>query len=205
MLHREVQGEALTGETDGPAIEPRNQEFGMPMLLSEAEGNTEHGVIRQSCSDPARSETLCTSGSPSHRNWEISAVPGAQASSGAGKAKSRNPAVNGAEKSDTSVVPVKPSNKGSSPAEIVEERGVAKGNTNKPPASRTQSRTSGASMGLEGVREAARRNKGTSSRHCCTTSHRSYWRRASMPCAAMQRWTWTACRGENMRKVFSSG
>ena len=64
MLHREVQGEALTGETDGPAIEPRNQEFGMPMLLTEAEGNTEHGVIRQSCSDPARSETLCTSGSP---------------------------------------------------------------------------------------------------------------------------------------------
>ena len=161
MLHREVQGEALTGETDGPAIEPRNQEFGMPMLLSEAEGNTEHGVIRQSCSDPARSETLCTSGSPSHRNWEISAVPGAQAPGGAGKAKSRNPAVNGAEKSDTSVVPEKPSNKGSSPAEIVEERGVAKGNTNKPPASRTQSRTSGASMGLEGVREAARRNKGT--------------------------------------------
>jgi RNA-directed DNA polymerase len=36
MLHREVQGEALTGETDGPAIEPRNQEFGMPMLLREA-------------------------------------------------------------------------------------------------------------------------------------------------------------------------
>ncbi|PYD84532.1 group II intron reverse transcriptase/maturase, partial [Pseudomonas syringae pv. pisi] len=66
MLHREVQGEALTGETDGPAIEPRNQEFGMPMLLTEAEGNTEHGVIRQSCSDPARSETLCTSGSPLH-------------------------------------------------------------------------------------------------------------------------------------------
>lgn len=56
MLHREVQGEALTGETDGPAIEPRNQEFGMPMLLSEAEGNTEHGVIRLSCPDPARSE-----------------------------------------------------------------------------------------------------------------------------------------------------
>jgi hypothetical protein len=35
MLHREVQGEALTGETDGPAIVPRNQESGMPMLLSE--------------------------------------------------------------------------------------------------------------------------------------------------------------------------
>ena len=34
-LHREVQGEALTGETDGPAIEPRNHKFGMPMLLRE--------------------------------------------------------------------------------------------------------------------------------------------------------------------------
>ncbi|WP_445293375.1 hypothetical protein, partial [Ectopseudomonas oleovorans] len=93
MLHREVQGEALTGETDGPAIEPRNHKFGMPMLLSEAEGNTEHGVLRQSCTDPARSETLCTSGSPSHRNWEISAAPGAQPPGGAGKAKSCNPAV----------------------------------------------------------------------------------------------------------------
>ena len=160
MLHREVQGEALTGETDGPAIEPRNQEFGMPMLLSEAEGNTEHGVIRQSCSDPARSETLCTSGSPSHRNWEISAAPGAQAPGGVGKAKSRNPAVHVAEKSDTSVVPEKPSNKGPGPAEMVEERDVVKGNTNRPPAPRTLSRISCASMGLDGVREAARSDKG---------------------------------------------
>lgn len=57
MLHREVQGEVLTGETDGPAIEPRNQESGMPMLLCEAEGNTEHGVIRPPCRlkiDPGR-------------------------------------------------------------------------------------------------------------------------------------------------------
>lgn len=154
MLHREVQGEALTGETDGPAIEPRNQEFGMPMLLSEAEGNTEHGVIRQSCSDPARSETLCTSGSPSYGNWEISAAPGAQASGGAGKAKSCNPAAYAAEKSDTSVVPEKPSNKGPGPAEIVEERDVAKGNTDRPPAPRTLSRISCASMGLEGIRPA---------------------------------------------------
>ncbi|SEF02797.1 hypothetical protein SAMN04490194_6317 [Pseudomonas migulae] len=160
MLHREVQGEALTEVTDGPAIEPRNQEFGMPMLLSEAEGNTEHGVIRQSCSDSARSETLCTSGSPPHRNWEISAAPSAQALGGAGKAKSRNPAVHVAEKSDTSVVPEKPSNKGPGPAEIVEERDVAKGNTNVPPAPRTMGRISCASMGLDGVGEAALRNKG---------------------------------------------
>ena len=86
----------------------RNQESEMPMLSSEAEGNTEHGVIRQSCSDPARSEHLCISGSLSHRNWEISAAPGAQAPGGAGKAKSRNPGVHVAEKSDMSEVPEKP-------------------------------------------------------------------------------------------------
>ncbi|SNY51854.1 hypothetical protein SAMN05660489_05803 [Pseudomonas sp. LAMO17WK12:I10] len=27
----------------------------------------------------------------------------------------------------------------------------------------------------------------------------------ALRCAAMLRWVWTACRGENMRKVFSSG
>ena len=159
-VRREAQREALTGETDGPAIEPRNQKSGMPMLLSEAEGNTGYGAIRQSYSDPARSENLCTLGSPSHGNWEISAVPGAQATGGAGKAKSHNPAVYVAEKSDTSVVPEKLLNKGDTPAEMVEERDVAKGNTDKNPTPRTQSRNSSVSMGLEGVREAARKHKG---------------------------------------------
>lgn len=98
--------------------------------------------------------------SPLHRNWEISAVSGARAPGGAGKAKSRNPAAHAAEKSDTSVVPEKPLNKGPGTAEIVEERDVAKGNTDRPPAPRTQSRISYESMGLEGVREAARRNEG---------------------------------------------
>lgn len=64
------------------------------------------------------------------------------------------------EKSDTSAVPEKPSNNGLCPVEIVEEMDVAKGNTDRPPAPRTQSRISCESMGLEGVREAARRNKG---------------------------------------------
>lgn len=93
--HREVQGEAFTGETDEPAFEPRNQESGMPMLLCEAEGNTEHGITWLSCSNLARSATLCTSGSPLHKNWEISATPSPQAPGGAGKAKSRNPAFYG--------------------------------------------------------------------------------------------------------------
>ena len=42
---------------------------------------------------------------------------------------------------------------------MVEGRGVAKGNADETSASRTQSRTSCASTGLEGVREAARRDR----------------------------------------------
>ena len=162
VVYREVQGEALTGETGGPAIEPRNQESGMPMLLCEAEGNMEYGVTRQSYSDPARSKTLSTLGSLMHGNWEISSVPAAQAMGGVGKVNNRNPIVNAGEKSDTPVVPEKLSNKVrplGCTAEMVEERGVTKGNADKPPALRTQGRTKCASTGLEGIREVARRDK----------------------------------------------
>lgn len=131
----------------------------MPMLLSEAEGNTVHDVNRKSCSDPTRSKTLSTPGSFLHGSWEISSVPAPRGTGGTGKAKSRNPVVHAGEKSDTPVVPKKPPNKGDNPTEVVEERGVAKGNVNKNPASRTQSRSSCASMGLEGVRVVARRDK----------------------------------------------
>lgn len=58
---------------------------------------------------------------------------GAQAPGGVGKVKRRNPAVYVADKSDTSVVPEKPSNEGPGPAEMVEERDVAKGNTDTSP------------------------------------------------------------------------
>lgn len=83
-------------------------------------------------------------------------MPGSSKPGGAGKGN-RNPAVDAAERSDTFVVPKKPSNKGSA-AEMVEGRDVAKGNAGEPPAPRTQSRTR-ASMGLEGVREVARCDK----------------------------------------------
>ncbi len=81
---------------------------------------------------------------------------------GAGKVKDRNPAINAVEKSDTSIRPEKLPNKGSlaeqsdgAPAEAVEERDVTKGNAGEPSAVRTQSREA-ASMGLEGIRNAAR-------------------------------------------------
>lgn len=157
---REATIEALTGETGRPAIEPRNQEFGMPTEFHFSEGNTVHGVRCESCDDPARSETLRMSGSFLHRNREISSVSGAVCPEGAGKATSRTPAVYVDEKSDASVLPEKSSNKGVPPAEAMEGRDAAKGNTGKPPAPRTQSRA-GASMGLDGVREVGRRDRRT--------------------------------------------
>lgn len=156
---READVEALTGETGRPAIEPRNQESGMPTLLSEAEGHTGHGANRKSCPDPARSKTLRMPGSLLHGSWEVSFVP--TQSGGSGKAKSRNPDIYADEKSDTSIVPKKPPNKGNKPAEGVEGRDVAKRNADQAPAPRTQGRTLSASKGLEGIRGIARRDRRT--------------------------------------------
>jgi RNA-directed DNA polymerase len=155
---REGVAEALTGETGGSAIEPRNHNFGTPTLLCSVEGNTDRGVKRESRDGPARSETLHTPGSLLHRSWD-SVAPGAEALGNSGKAKCHKPEVSAAEKSDTPIVPGKPSNKGTSPAETVEGRGVAKGNVGQTSASRTQSRISCATTGLERVRKTARQNR----------------------------------------------
>ncbi len=155
--HREVCSEALTGETNRPAIEPRNQEIRMQTELTITECNMVHGANREPCTDPARSKTLCMLGSVLHGSWEISSVSGVEIPGGTGKVNNSNPVVYTNEKSDASVVPEKLPNKGK-PAEVVEERGAAKGNVNKTPVPRTQSRI-GASMGLEGIRRAARQNK----------------------------------------------
>jgi len=154
---REVVGEVLTGETCGPAIEPRNHDFGMPTPLSEAEGHSVHDNKCKPCSHPARSKTLSTQGSHSHGNWEISSTSGPVRPDGAGKAQRRNPVVDVDEKSDTPVVSKKLPNNGK-PAEVVEKRGVAKGNVTQIPARRTQSRES-ASMSLDDIRQVARRDK----------------------------------------------
>ncbi len=90
-MHREVYIEALTGETDRPAIEPRNQEFGMPTLLSDAEGNMVCSENRKLYTDPTRSETLCMSGSLSHGSSESSLASCPQ--DGVGKVNDRNPTI----------------------------------------------------------------------------------------------------------------
>lgn len=51
------------------------------------------------------------------------------------------------------IVPKKLPNKGGNPAEVMEGRGIAKGNVDKFTASPTQSGTNGASKGLEGIRK----------------------------------------------------
>ena len=156
---REGAAEALTGETGRSAIEPRNQRFGTPTPLSDAEGKTSQGDTCESWGGPARSETLYTPGSFLHRSWEISAAPGATTPGNSGKAKCHTPEQPAVEKSDAFIVPGKPSNKGDDPAEMVEGRNAAKGNAEQAPAFRTQRRDSSASTGLERVREAARRNR----------------------------------------------
>src|SRR5450432_551270 len=97
---REGAAEALTGETGGSAIEPRNPKSGTPTLLSNAEGNMNQGDNCEPWDSPARSETLHTPGSFLHRSWEIFAVPGATTPGSSGKAKCHNPEPPAAEKSD---------------------------------------------------------------------------------------------------------
>jgi len=128
----------------------------MPTLYRQAEGYTDAGANRKSADDPVRSKTLSMPGSLLHRTWEVSSAPG-QDRVGRGR-QSRNPAVDADEKSDTPVVPKNLPNKGAHPAEAVEGRGVAEGNAGEAPTHRTQSRGR-VSMGLEGVREAARRDR----------------------------------------------
>jgi len=67
--------------------------------------------------------------------------------------------MNGNEKSDSAIVPMKRANKkGKTSAELVEERALTKGNTPQPITGRTQSREP-VSAGLEGVRKLASKQK----------------------------------------------
>ena len=128
----------------------------MPTQFRDAQGNTLHGdksqAMNRSCAveDPEHARKLLAQ--------ELGDLIGTRGDlpGGAGKGN-RNPAINADEKSDASVVPKKPPNKGQ-PAEVVEGRGAAKGNADEAPAYRTPSRKR-ASRGIEGIREAARRDK----------------------------------------------
>ena len=160
---REGVVEALTGEGAGQPLSREIRQSGAPTLLSEAEGHIGEGATREPSASPTRSKTLSMRRSSPNRNCEISSAPAAQlAAGGSGKAIGRTPDIHAGEKSDACVVPMNDPNNGAASkpaqAEGPEGRRAAKSNAEAPPAPRTQRRNR-ASMGLDGVREAARAAK----------------------------------------------
>jgi hypothetical protein len=149
---REAPAEALIGAHAGQPLSCEIRSSGVPTPLSEAEGHTEVGVTGEPAADPAQSETLRMRGNSSRGNREIpaSSIPWVDRLE---KAASRTSRVHGAGKSDDLIVPGKRANKGRRPAEPVEGRGSAKGNTPCGAACRTQSRIQASSAVLR-VREA---------------------------------------------------
>lgn len=160
-VNRKVRGEALTGVRTGQPLSGEIILSGTPTLLSEAEGHTGNGDMREPFSGPAPSETLRTCGNSVHGNREIPQVPTPDGGVGrTGKAGSHKPVMNDCGKSDACIVPKKLPNKatGDLVAEAVEERRAIKGNAVQPAMPRTQSRKC-MSSGLHRVRTAAQKDK----------------------------------------------
>jgi len=132
------------------------------MLSKCAEGHTEAGGKGEPAEGPARSRTLSTRGNSPHGTRETREEPGPDGGPGrSGKAESRTPDAHTSRGSDDCIVPEKrPNKEGEEPtAEDVEGRRSAKGNHSETAAAGTQS-PGRASIGLRGVREAARKDKG---------------------------------------------
>lgn len=137
-------------------FEPRGAES-----LRPDEGHIGGGVSCEPPPDPAQSQARSTPGTPSHGTWEIPrASGGASRPDRPEKASSRTSGAHAHGKSDGCVVPEKPANEGPPTGleEPVEGRQPAKGNAEQDAAPRTPSRKR-ASYGLQGVREAARRDR----------------------------------------------
>ena len=130
--------------TRGQGIEPRNQTLRGADAVKR--GGRQHGPSGANASrsdGPARSETPRTCGNSLRENREIPGSP-VGGWSGGTRREGRGPYAGDARpgKSDRPVVPTKPPNKAGRPAaEVVEGRGLAKGNADEQNAPRTQSRT----------------------------------------------------------------
>jgi len=156
---RQAVGEALTGEDAGQPWSSEITAIRMPTPLTGGQGHTPGGdrrVAERSCgvADP------CLRGRSMHGNREVPSPPAVDGTSGRPqKAMSRTSGTHGDGKSDGRMVPEKSSTKGAAgPAETVEGRRVAKGNSHQTATLRTQ-RRDGVSPGLGRVREAARRDR----------------------------------------------
>jgi RNA-directed DNA polymerase len=113
--------------------------------------------------DVTESETPCTRGNSMRGNRETPGTPAADGAAGrSAKAEGRTADMNVPGESDDSIVPKKQANKAGplTAAESVEGRGSAKGIAQESATHRTQNRAR-VSIGLEGVRQAARRSKET--------------------------------------------
>ena len=158
---RKDAGEASVEARSGTVLSREIRKSGAPTPLTEAEGNTSHVRQSEHLVGSTRSETRRTSGTFSRENREVPTSPAADGAAGrTGKANGQMPVMNDAGKSDRLVVPAKSSNKaGSSAAETMEGRSLAKRNVGEQNALRTQSRES-AHSALDRVRQAAAGNSG---------------------------------------------
>ncbi|MEB2363795.1 MAG: group II intron reverse transcriptase/maturase [Bryobacterales bacterium] len=159
---REGAGEALIGERTGGVLSREirlNQDADAVELSGRQHTSARNG---EGTSDPARSKTSSTCGNSVRENREIPCLPPGDGSGGrAGKVDDRNPAMYRYGKSDSSILPTKPSNKaGTLAAEVVEGRGLTRENVHQQNTRRTQSREVCVPSALERVRQAAIRNKG---------------------------------------------
>lgn len=158
---RKDAAEALTGAHTGRVLSREircNQGADDVVLYGRQYACMRNG---ECTSDPARSETSCTCGNSMRENRESPQPPTGNGPEGrAGKAKSREPAMNECGKSDNSIVPTKPLNKvAEAMAEAVEGRGLTKENADQQNTPRTQCRTKGVPSALERVRQAALRSR----------------------------------------------
>jgi hypothetical protein len=159
-MRREVQGEALTGEGAGWAIEPRKSINQGADAVASVEGNTGRHAKRV----PSRP---CVVEDPQHVQELRVREPGDLAADRRacctpvriGKAGGLTPMMPGGEKSDLAVVAGKSANAdGQPPAEPMEPRAGAEGNAVEHGTRRTLGRES-VSSGLDRVRQRAREKK----------------------------------------------
>ncbi len=118
---REETGEDLAGAHTGRVSSCEINLSGTPTLFTKAEGNTEHGDMRESCGGSAQSKTLSMHGSSTYGNREIPKISVQNGRAGQPeKAKRRMSGMHPFGKPGGCIVPKKPSNKSNVPVEVVE-------------------------------------------------------------------------------------
>lgn len=159
--NHKVVAEALTGAHAGRILSCEIKAFGVPTLLTEAEGNTDRGDSASLESDPAQSKTPGMHGNSLRENRETPQMPTQDTREGRSeKAVSHTSDIHVGGESDDRTVPTKYPNKvpNFGTAEGMEGRRSTKENASQTSTCRTQGRVS-VSQGLKGVREMARRKK----------------------------------------------